>query len=72
MAAYDCWVWRIASVIGLLGAIAEGLAGPVLVLTRNAHLGHLYTGLFAGACPMALYLGMYTLLAGHFQCDTST
>ena len=57
------WVWRIATVVGLLGALAHGLAGPVVVLTRNAEFGNL----FAGAGPMALYLGVYALLAGRFR-----
>jgi hypothetical protein len=61
------WVWRIASVIGLLGAIAHGLAGPLVVLTRNASFGNL----FAGAGPMALYLGVYAVLVGRFERRTA-
>jgi hypothetical protein len=57
------WPWRIASVIGVLGAAAHGLAGPLTILTRDARFGNL----FAGAGPMALYVGLYALAASRFQ-----
>jgi hypothetical protein len=56
------WVWRAASVIGAVGALAHALAAPVVILTRNVAL----EGLFAGAGPMALYLGLLGIVATRF------
>ncbi len=53
------WAWRIVSAVGLAGAVAHGLAGPVVVLGRNAALGVL----FSGAAPMAVYLAGLAVLA---------
>ena len=57
------WPWRIATTIGALGGVAHGLAGPLTILARDARFG----SLFAGAGPMALYLGLYALAASRFQ-----